>query len=83
MPKDIIIDGIPLSKILAYHNTWRPTEGEKGDSADLVGADLSRADFIRADLSGANLRWAALIGTDFNEAETEGTLGPICWEYRL
>jgi uncharacterized protein YjbI with pentapeptide repeats len=45
---------------------------KKGERADLIGADLSRANLIGADLSRADLSRANLIGADLSRADLIG-----------
>ncbi len=47
-----------LKQILAAHETWLETGGEKGKQADLSRTDLREATLIDANLQGANLRFA-------------------------
>ncbi len=49
-----------LKQILAAHETWLETGGEKGKQADLSRTDLQGARLIGAKLQGANLREANL-----------------------
>ena len=44
-----------LKQILAAHETWLETGGEKGKQADLSRTDLQGADLVVANLQGANL----------------------------
>jgi hypothetical protein len=67
-PKEIIIEGKPLSEILALHRKW--WQGEEGGSrAVLRDADLSDADLSDADLRGAVLRDADLRDADLRDAD--------------
>ena len=59
------MDKATLDKILDNHKLWLSSGGEKGESADLRGAYLSRAYLSRADLSGAYLSGADLDFTAF------------------
>ena len=73
-----------LNKILDNHKLWLSSGGEKGERANLSGANLSDADLNGADLhyanfsdadlryanlSRANLRYANLIDADLNGAD--------------
>ncbi len=49
-----------LKQILAAHETWLETDGEKGREADLSRTDLQGADLVVANLQGANLGGANL-----------------------
>ncbi len=69
-----------LKRILAAHDTWLETGGEKGEHADLSrtdlqGADLRSANFQEADLSGAKLR----LSGSYNEPVVGRTLGLETW----
>ena len=62
-----------LKQILAAHETWLETGGEKGKQADLSrtdfqGADLGGANLQGADLGGANLQGANVAGANLQEA---------------
>ncbi len=63
-----------LRQILAAHETWLETGGEKGKQADLSRTDLQEAnlrlaDLQEADLRGANLQEANLRLADLQEAD--------------
>lgn len=61
-PKEILINGKTLEKILENHKHWinRDCEDWKSMKADLSNADLSGTDLRVANLSGADLRGAYL-----------------------
>ncbi len=66
-----------LDEILKAHSEWLNSEGEKGEVADLRGANLSGANFSRANLSDARMRDvdlsdADLGGAELRYAKTEG-----------
>ena len=57
-----------LKQILAAHETWLETRGEKG-KADLSRTDLQGANLLRANLQEANLGSANLQGADLTGAQ--------------
>lgn len=71
-----------LSLALERHMLWLSSDGEEGECAVFVGADLSgadlsdrvlaRADFREADLSGADLSWSNLAEARFDNADLRG-----------
>jgi len=61
-----------LKQILADHRLWRETDGKKGKSANLEGANLVRANLVRANLEGANLEGANLVRANLEGANLEG-----------
>ncbi len=61
-----------LKRILAAHETWLETGGEKGKQADLSRTDLPGANLFEANLRGANLREANLRGADLRLANLQG-----------
>jgi hypothetical protein len=65
-----IINGKPLSEVIAEHAKWFCGSG--GKQADLSGADLSGANLSGASLRRANLRWADLSGADLSGASLSG-----------
>ena len=78
-PKEILINGNTLEKILENHKHWlnRDIAGWEYmranlNGADLRGADLKGADFRFADLSDANLNYADLSFADFRFADLNG-----------
>ena len=79
-PKEIIINGKTLEKILEDHKHWlnRDIVGWGNmyanlNSADLSNANLSYANLNSADLSNANLSYANLRGADLRGANLNGT----------
>lgn len=73
--RQVIIEDLPA--ILASHAEWLNTNGDTGEKADLVGADLRRAnlsgvDLRKANLSRSDLFRANLSGADFREADVSG-----------
>ena len=75
-PKEILINGNTLEKILEDHKHWldRDIDGWEYmranlNSADLSGADLRGADLKGADLNDADLRYADLRGANLNSAD--------------
>ena len=73
-PKEILINGKTLEKILENHKHWlnRDIDGWGNMYADLSGADLSGANLRCAYLRGANLRYADLSGTDLSGTDLSG-----------
>ena len=69
-PKEILINGKTLEKILEDHKHWlnRDCEDWKSMKADLSNANLRGADLHGADLSGADLRYADLSDADLRGA---------------
>ena len=69
-PKEIIINGKTLEKILEDHKHWlnRDIVGWGNMYANLRGADLSNANLSYANLRGADLRGANLSGADLSGA---------------
>ena len=61
-----------IEKILKNHKEWIDTNGNRGDFANLSGADLSGADLSGANLSGANLIKADLSGANLIKADLSG-----------
>ena len=66
-----------IELILKKHKEWILTSGEKGERANLRGADLREADLGWANLRGADLReadlgWANLRGADLGWANLRG-----------
>jgi len=61
-PKDVIINGITLDKILTEHEKWLDIGGG-------TQADLSYTDLREVDLSGKDLRGINLNGTCFHYAD--------------
>ena len=66
-----------LQKILDEHKVWVESYRQRGDRANLRGADLRCADLrdanLRcADLRGADLRGADLRGADLSDADLRG-----------
>jgi uncharacterized protein YjbI with pentapeptide repeats len=55
------MDAKELKHILSEHKKWVKSNGEKGERANLQGADLNGAN-----LQGADLRWANLQGADID-----------------
>lgn len=68
-PKDIIIDGKTLDKILDQHKNWLNVVG--GTRAELRGAYLRGADLQGVDLRDANLRDANLQYADLRDADLQ------------
>ena len=68
-PKDIIINGTTLDKILENHSHWL-----KKDCVDWedMRANLSGADLCNANLSYANLRYADLCNADLSGVNLSG-----------
>ena len=54
------MDASDLKAILESHKQWLDSDGEVGERADLLDADLRGANLYEADLRGANLREAYL-----------------------
>lgn len=69
-PKEIIINGKTLEKILEDHKHWlnRDIDEWKNMYADLNGADLNSADLSAVDLRGVDLRGSELRVADLNGA---------------
>jgi len=65
--QEIVINGVPLEKILADHAEWI-VDSHRGKRANLAGADLRGANLRGAELRNANLRGADLSGADLYEA---------------
>ena len=61
-----------IELILKKHKEWILTSGEKGERADLGGADLREADLRGANLRGADLREANLREADLGWANLRG-----------
>ncbi len=57
-----------LKQILAAHQTWLETGGEKGKQADLSRTDLQGAALVGANLVSANLQGADLRGAKLQKA---------------
>ena len=74
-PKEIIINGKSLDKILEDHRHWIYRDIDNGGKmrADLSGADLSGADLSRVNLTCANLSGADLSGSNLCRTELVGT----------
>lgn len=79
-PKEILINGKTLEKILENHKHWLNKDVDEWknmcanlNSADLSAVDLSGANLNSADLRGAHLRGAYLSGTDLRYAHLNGT----------
>ena len=84
-PKEIIINGKTLEKILEDHKHWLNRDivgwgnmyanlsNANLSYANLRGADLSNANLRGADLSNANLSYANLRGADLRGANLNGT----------
>ena len=70
-PKEILINGKTLEKILEDHKHWlnRDIDGWKNMYANLRGADLNSADLKYADLRGADLNSADLRGAVLKGAD--------------
>ena len=66
-PKEIIINGTPLSEIIENHEKWL-IEEEGGVRANLVRANLVRANLVRANLESANLESANLESANLESA---------------
>ena len=60
-PKEILINGKTLEKILENHKHWL--------NKDIDGWEYMRANLNSADLSNANLRYADLRGADLSDAD--------------
>jgi uncharacterized protein YjbI with pentapeptide repeats len=58
-----------LEKILADHKKWINSSHQKGQSADLQGADLGEANLSGVDLSEANLKGSFLFGANLKGAK--------------
>ena len=58
-----------LTKILSDHLVWLETDGERGERADLVGANLVGANLVGANLEGADLVNAYLQSADLYSAD--------------
>ena len=73
-PKEILINGKTLEKILENHKHWlnRDIAGWEYMRANLNSADLSGADLSGADLRYANLNYADLSGADLRGADLKG-----------
>ena len=69
-PKDIVINGKQLSKILEAHKKWLMDE-KGGERADLQYANLRYADLRSADLRYADLRYADLRYADLQYADLQ------------
>ena len=69
-PKEILINGKTLEKILEDHKHWlnRDIDGWKNMYADLRYAHLSGADLKGVNLNSANLRYAHLRGANLSGA---------------
>lgn len=61
-----------LKKILADHEKWIRSNGEKGKRANLFSTDLRYADLRSANLSAANLNFA-----DLNNANLDFSCFPL------
>ncbi len=61
-----------LKQILAAHETWLETGGEKGKQANLSRTDLQGADLVVANLQEAHLGSANLQGADLDHAVLQG-----------
>ncbi|WP_406916872.1 pentapeptide repeat-containing protein [Klebsiella oxytoca] len=61
-----------LQKILDEHKVWVESYRQRGDRADLRGADLRDANLSDANLRGADLRDANLRGADLRDANLRG-----------
>ncbi len=59
-----------LKQILAAHETWLETGGEKGKQADLRDADLREAKLPYANLRGAHLQGAKLGRANLTKAKS-------------
>ncbi len=57
-----------LKQILAAHEMWLETGGEKGKRADLSHANLQEAELVGAKLQGANLQGANLLEANLQGA---------------
>ena len=69
-----------LQEILAAHKTWIESAGEKGERADLSGANLRGANLRGANLRGAHLHGADLHRADLREADLRGAdIDFACW----
>ena len=78
-PKEILINGKTLEKILENHKHWLNKDIDGWEymranlnSADLSNANLRYADLRGADLSDADLRYANLRGADLRYANLRG-----------
>ena len=69
-PKEIIIEGVSLEKLIESHKKWLDNE-KSGKQLILENADLSYANLIGVDLSYANLRRTDLEGADLENANLE------------
>ncbi len=63
-----------LKRILAAHEAWVETGGEKGEQADLSDANLSDANLNGAKLQGAGLTGANLQGARLYGANLQGAI---------
>ncbi|MDX7499936.1 pentapeptide repeat-containing protein [Raoultella ornithinolytica] len=61
-----------LQKILDEHKVWVESFRQRGDRANLSGANLRYANLSGADLSGADLLDANLSGADLLDADLSG-----------
>jgi hypothetical protein len=75
-----------LNKILEQHKLWLESDGEKGERADLRGANLRHADLWNADLRHADLQDADLQDAHLRRADLRGakldTNIRDCWIFR-
>ena len=68
-PKYRTVSEEELKRILADHQKWLETKGEKGTPADLQGAELGGANLQGANLRHANLQGAYLSGANLQGAD--------------
>ncbi|HEV7484660.1 MAG TPA: pentapeptide repeat-containing protein [Thermoanaerobaculia bacterium] len=71
------MDAHELQKLLADHETWLTSHGNRGERAELAEADLRdaplrNANLRKANLTSANLRGTDLFGTSLIEADLQG-----------
>ena len=73
-PKEILINGNTLEKILENHKHWlnRDVDGWEYMYADLSGANLRYTDLSGVDLSGTDLNGADLRNADLSDADLNG-----------
>ena len=71
------MDASDLKAILESHKQWLDSDGEVGERADLLDADLRGANLYEADLRGANLREADLCGADLRGAYLDYSCWPL------
>ena len=73
-PKEILINGKTLEKILENHKHWlnKDIDGWEYMRANLNSVDLSNANLRYADLRGAYLSGAYLSGADLSDADLSG-----------